>query len=218
MAAVEQRAPLQPGERAPDFALPAVDREGQVSLADYRGKRPLLLAIERGVWCAFCRRHLAHLGATREKLEALGVETLAIVATELDRARLYFRYHPTSVPLAADPALSTHRSYGLQEMPMTPLTLVRVLTTRVNPTGELPKPMSLLKVGGMLDRMDNFEATETDRDDKRRQGRQLVGQFLIDRDGIVRWRNIEGAQEGPAGMGKFPSDDELLAVARALPS
>jgi peroxiredoxin len=81
MAAVEQRAPLQPGERAPDFALPAVDREGQVSLADYRGRRPLPLAIGRGVWCAFCRRHLAHLAVTREKLQAGGVETLAIVAT-----------------------------------------------------------------------------------------------------------------------------------------
>jgi peroxiredoxin len=218
MAAVEQRAPLQPGERAPDFALPAVDREGLVSLADYRGKRAVLLAIERGVWCAFCRRHLAHLDLTREKLRPVDVETLAIVATDLERARLYFRYHPTSVPLAADPELSTHRSYGLREMPMTPLTLVRVLTTRVNPTGELPKPMPLLKVGGVLDRMDNFEATETDRDDKRRQGRQLVGQFLIDRDGIVRWRNIEGAQEGPAGIGRFPSDDELLAVVRGLPS
>ena len=218
MVTVKRQAPLQPSERAPDFALPAVDREGQVSLADYRGKRPLLLAIFRGVYCAFWRRHLAHLAVTREKLRAVGVETLAIVATELDRARLYFRYHPTSVPLVADPELSTHRSYGLQEMPMTPLTLLRMLTARVNPTGELPKPMSLLKVGGVLDRMDNFEATETDRDDKRRQGRQLIGQFLVDRDGIVRWLNIEGAKEGPAGLGKFPSDDELLAVARALPS
>jgi peroxiredoxin len=218
MANVEPRAPLQPGDRAPDFALPAVDWEGLVSLADFRGQRPVLLAVERGVWCAFCRRHLAHLGVTREKLRAVGVETLAIVATHLDRARLYFRYHPTSVPVAADPELSIHRSYGLHEMPMTPLTVLRMLTARVNPTGELPKPTSLLKVGGILDRMDEFETTETDRGDKRRQARQLVGRFLIDRDGIVRWVNIEGAQEGPAGIGKFPSDEELLAVARALPS
>lgn len=30
-------APLKPGDRAPDFTLPAADREGTVSLADYRG-------------------------------------------------------------------------------------------------------------------------------------------------------------------------------------
>jgi hypothetical protein len=51
-----------------------------------------------------------------------------------------------------------------------------------------------------------------------RQFPQLKGQFLIDRDGIVRWANIECAAEGVAGVGKFPSAGEILAAARALPS
>ena len=51
----------------------------------------------------------------------------------------------------------------------------------------------------------------------RRQWSQFTGQFLVDRDGIVRWSNIECAQEGPAGIDKFPTDEELLAAARALP-
>jgi hypothetical protein len=38
-----------------------------------------------------CRRHIAHLGTTRQRFEPLGVETLAIVATEPERARLYVR-------------------------------------------------------------------------------------------------------------------------------
>ena len=50
-----------------------------------------------------------------------------------------------------------------------------------------------------------------------RQWPQLKGQFLIDRDGIVRWANIECATEGLAGIGKFPSDEEILTAARALP-
>jgi hypothetical protein len=45
---------------------------------------------------------------------------------------------------------------------------------------------------------------------------QLKGQFLIDREGIIRWANIECASEGPAGVGKFPSDEEILNAARAL--
>lgn len=56
MATIESRPPLQPGERAPDFTLPGVEREGTVSLSDYRGKTPLLLAVFRGVYCPFCRR------------------------------------------------------------------------------------------------------------------------------------------------------------------
>ena len=47
-------------------------------------------------------------------------------------------------------------------------------------------------------------------------GGQLVGQFLVDRDGIVRWVNIEGAKEGLAGLEKFPTDDEFVAAARQI--
>jgi hypothetical protein len=39
---------LRPGDLAPDFSLPAVDRDGTVSLGDYRGRSPLLLAFFRG--------------------------------------------------------------------------------------------------------------------------------------------------------------------------
>jgi len=50
MAAVESRPPVQPGEPAPDFTLPAGNREGTVSLADYRGRSPVLLALYRGLY------------------------------------------------------------------------------------------------------------------------------------------------------------------------
>jgi len=45
---------------------------------------------------------------------------------------------------------------------------------------------------------------------------QMKGQFLIDRDGIVRWFNIECGREGLAGLGKFPTHDELLTAARIV--
>ncbi len=41
--------PLRPGDSAPPFTLPAVNRDGQVSLDDYRGRRPFLLALYRGL-------------------------------------------------------------------------------------------------------------------------------------------------------------------------
>lgn len=46
----DRRSSLQPGEPAPDFVVPAVNREGSVSLADYRGRSPLLLALFRGIY------------------------------------------------------------------------------------------------------------------------------------------------------------------------
>jgi len=44
------RATVQPGDPAPHFALPAVHRAGDVSLADYRGRSPLLLVLLRGLY------------------------------------------------------------------------------------------------------------------------------------------------------------------------
>lgn len=41
---------LQPGQPAPDFTLPAIHREGKISLADYKGRSPLLLGLFRGIY------------------------------------------------------------------------------------------------------------------------------------------------------------------------
>ncbi len=46
----ELRQPLRPGDRAPDFTLPAAHGEGFVSLADCRGRSPVLLALLRGLY------------------------------------------------------------------------------------------------------------------------------------------------------------------------
>src|SRR5262245_31822394 len=177
-----ERAPISPGEPAPNFALPAVDREGTVSLHDYRGRSPVLLAMFRGLYCPFCRRAIAQLGAATDSLKALGVETLAIVATTPDNARLYFRFRPTRAPLAADPELSTHRAYGLPHPPVTPELLEAVHHTRVNPTGELTEPLPIGEAAQALNQLHGFTQTETDRQDFERQFSQLKGQFLVDRD------------------------------------
>src|SRR5687767_2637581 len=101
MTTAETRFEVRPGDPAPDFTLPTIHQAGVVSLADYRGKSPVLIAMFRGLWCSFCRRHIALLAGVRPKLLAEGVETLAIVATNAERARLYYRFRPVNVPLAA---------------------------------------------------------------------------------------------------------------------
>jgi hypothetical protein len=44
----------------------------------------------------------------------------------------------------------------------------------------------------------------------------MKGQFLIDRDGMVRWANFECGREGLSGLGKFPQQDELISAARSV--
>ena len=58
---------LRPGDRAPDFELPAADRDGRVSLADYRQKRPVVLALFRGLYCPFWRREMTQLAVSAQK-------------------------------------------------------------------------------------------------------------------------------------------------------
>jgi hypothetical protein len=67
-----------------------------------------------------------------------------------------------------------------------------------------------------LDKLDRFEQTEPYLQEKERLFPQLEGQFLLDRDGIVRWANIECAKDGLAGVGKFPTEEELLSAAQTL--
>lgn len=216
MTTSAERAPIAPGELAPDFTLPAVGREGTVSLTDYRGRSPVLLAIFRGLYCPFCRRAIAQLGVTTEKLKSAGVETLAIVATTPENARLYFKFRPTRAPLAADPELITHRAFGLPHPPATPEMVSMVQQTRINPTGELSEPLPISEVTEALDKIHGFTPSDVDRQEAQQQFPQLKGQVLVDRDGIVRWVNIEGATEGLAGLGKFPTDEALIEAARTL--
>jgi peroxiredoxin len=213
-------SPIQPGEPAPEFSLPAISNDGTIALAEYRGRSPLFLALFVGLWCPFCRRSIAQMGTIEGRIRAAGVETLGIVASAPENARLYFKYRPTRLRLAADPEMSTHRAYGLPRPEVTPELMDQITAIRINPSGDLPAPLPVQEAAMAIERLDGgFTPTETDQADMQRQWPQLKGQFLVDRHGIVRWANIEcGGPDGLAGMGKFPTADEILAAIRALPS
>ena len=157
------------------------------------------------------------------KLKPAGVETLGIVNTTLDRARLYFKYRPARMPLAADPEASTHRAYGVPAFQIgdtsqwpfraTPDDL---MSLRVNPTGELPEALPPPEAAAELNRREGFQLTPVDEQIAAAHGSQLDGFFLLDRDGIVRWAHIE-AGERMADLGKFPTEADILAAARSLP-
>ena len=166
------------------------------------------------------------LGTTQEKLKALGVETVAVINTPLERARLYFKYRPARVLLAADPEAATHRAFRVPagvlvedeseaSWPLGKVTMGQLQASMVNPTGELPAPQHIFAANETLNQRDGFEPTEIDQQIAATHGMQLAGHFLIDQEGIVRWLQIEAA-ERIGDLAKFPSDEEILAAARAL--
>jgi peroxiredoxin len=215
-SSTETQSSIAVGTRAPGFTLPAVDGTGTISLDDYRGRTPLFLALFVGLWCPFCRRAIAEMAATEPELKESGVETLCVVATPPDNARLYFKYRPTRLRLAADPELTTHRAYGVPKPAPTPELMKAIETIRINPDGILPEPLPIEQAAQAVGKLDGYAGNETDQADMQRQWPQLKGQFLIDRDSIVRWANIECAAEGLPGIGKFPTRDEILSAAKTL--
>jgi peroxiredoxin len=221
----EQRPGIRPGEPAPRFVVPAVNRDGTVSLDDFRGRTPLLIGLFRGLHCPFCRRQVMLLGAAHDKLRALGVETVAVINTPPERARLYFKYRPTPMLLAADPDATIHHAFRVPEvevienpaMSKWPLriTLAEMGQVKVNPTGELPGPTPMFEAMEQLNLKDGFEPTEVDQQIAQKHGAQGAGHFLIDQQGVVRWTHLE-AGERMADLVRFPGEAQILEAARAL--
>lgn len=220
--------PLEPGDRAPAFALPALDREGLIRSDDYLDRSPLMVGFFRGLFCPFCRRHITQLGGCAEKLRQEGVETVGVLIGPVARGRLYFRYHPARMLLAADEEAVTHRAFGVSRFELVPsngngegavwpysVTEDQVNSVRVNPGGVFPEPVLASEASELLNRADNFPWTDEDGQMAERHWTQLDGLFLIDRGGTVRWRYLE-AFEDPTDLGTFPSEDELLAAVREL--
>jgi hypothetical protein len=154
------------------------------------------------------------LQTTAEKLEQAGVETLGIVGSAVERVRFYLRFRPSRCALGADPDLTTHHAYGLPQSPMSTEIWSAVESASKNLARQLGRRAPESGATEAIDRLDGFEATDSERGEMVRHQAQFTGQFLIDREGIVRWSNIECAKEGLAGIEKFPSDEELLAAAK----
>jgi len=200
--------PLQPGDRAPNIVLDAISREGKIALADFRGHSPLLVGLFRGLHCAFCRRNVAAMAQLKPALGEKGVECLAVVNTPVERARLYFRYHPVPDLLAAaDPQRASHRAFGLREIGMD-----TVMGMRIDLPGELPEPMNPLAMDEFLNKKEGYEITEADQEMMAYNKELLVGQFLIDRGGIVRWSFTETLEYSDHAV-RTPSPEELISAA-----
>lgn len=212
---------LQPGDRAPNIVLDAITREGKIALDDYRGHSPILVGLFRGLHCPFCRRHIAAQAQLDGALRGKGIESLTVVNTPIDRARLYFRYHPLPNLLAAsDPDRVSHRAFGLPNIEFTEnetewprkVGMDVVMSMQVDMPGELPSPMNRPTAAEYLNKKDGYEMTEADQRMAATGTGQLFGQFLLDREGIVRWTFTEVPGGGQRMFGA-PSPQELMSAA-----
>ena len=221
MSELHVDGPLQPGDRAPNIVLDAITRDGTIALQDFRGHSPILIGLYRGLHCPFCRRHIAAQAQLDAALRDKGVESLTVVNTPIERARLYFRYHPLPNLLAAsDPERVSHRAFGLPNLEFTEsetewprkVGMNVVMGMRMDLPGELPEPMNPVAASDILNKKDGYEITEADQRMLATGHGQLFGQFLLDREGVVRWSFTE-VPEGGQRMFGMPNPQELMSAA-----
>lgn len=221
MAEHHAEGPLQPGDRAPNIVLDAITRDGKIALDDFRGRTPVLVGLFRGLSCPFCRRHIAAMARLDPALRERGVESFAVVNSPIERARLYYRYHPLpNLLAAADPERASHRAFGLPMLEFTQNETVWprkvgmdvIMATRVQLPSEFDTPINAMEATKIMNERDGYEVSEEEKRIDPANGGQLIGEFLLDRDGIIRWSFTEVA-EGGRNMFGAPTPDELMSAA-----
>jgi peroxiredoxin len=107
---------LEAGDRAPDFAAPALSGGGTVGLSEYRGK--VVYLDFWASWCAPCLKAIPEIEKIRSEFPA---DALQIVAVNLDRkkkkALRFLEKHPVGYPSASDPNGRLPGRFGVETMP-----------------------------------------------------------------------------------------------------
>ena len=122
----------------------------------------------------------------------------------------------SSVAMVADPKHTMHEAFGLPRFAYTAETGARLDAAPINPFSDLPEPKPVKQLAEELSRNDPYEWTAADQEAFDAGQIQTTGQFLIDREGIVRWANVEGSNDGLAALGRFPTEKDILAAVRAI--
>jgi peroxiredoxin len=215
------------GDRAPAFALAAINRDGDIGLADYIGREALLLGLFRGLHCPFCRRQVAQMNRHGPRLAEIGVTQLAVINADLARAKAYYGRLGFTMPLAADPDWDTHRRYGMARARTTlgktqwpekvnPIDMMKLTLGPSEDAPEITAPTSMMKAGSIIDKAEGYKPRLADKAGQLTQGLTSAGYTLIDRDGLIRWRWVEG-QTGFDDFFKFPTAATLTeAITKAL--
>ena len=107
---------LEAGDRAPDFAAPALDGKGTVSLSQYRGK--VVYLDFWASWCAPCLKAIPEIEAMRKELSSEGFQVVAVNLDQTPKKALRFlEKNPVGYPSASDPKGRLPKQFGVDTMP-----------------------------------------------------------------------------------------------------
>ena len=153
---------LAVGQRFPDVALPTAEG-GLVRLSDWWREGPLVVTFFRGEWCPYCRLMLAALQEALPEIEALGARLVAVTPDTGGRALAAKEHHGEQYEVLSD--VDCGLGLGCGVVFQTPPIYRKLLLSYGNDLAE-------------------------------RHGNTawflpLPATFVVDREGVVRWRFAE---------------------------
>jgi peroxiredoxin len=188
---------------APDFTLTSV-QDSEISLANYREERCVILWFSRGFQCQFCRGHMERITETYEEMVANEIEVIQVAPNLLESARVFFAQTPPQYPFVCDPDKRLYAVYGLGDRGALEATRNAVVSfSHAFTHGEGRKTV----YGSWVDVMNrNFI--------RRLHHHALTaveqGLFIINKEGLIRYQ----MQTGP--LDPIPSGAQLLEIALAV--
>jgi len=189
---------LNVGLPAPDFRLPSAQGP-DISLADYRGKKNVIVWFTKGMACVFCRQHMSQLARAYDEIRRRHAEVLEIAPSTPQKGRLYAAKYKLPFPYLCDPEDKARESWHIQARRRGPGWYIGAMlgakkyTPPENDFGQ--EAPELTDIPKLL------------RDDD-------MGFFIVDRNGIIRYAYtgsyVAGVMDGKPQMRPIPANDEIL--------
>ena len=108
----EPRVSLQPGDPAPDFALPASDGK-TYRLSDFRGRSAVVVAWFPKAFTAGCTSECRSIGLSKRALAGFDAAVFAASCDDVETNREFAASTGIEVPILSDVDTSVARAYGV---------------------------------------------------------------------------------------------------------
>jgi peroxiredoxin Q/BCP len=145
---------LEPGDAAPEFALPAADGT-TVSLDAHRGRR-VILYFYPAAMTPGCTKQACDFRDSLESLAAAGFAVLGVSKDTPAKLAKFAEHDALTFPLLSDPGLDVHKAYGVYgEKTMYGRTTVGVIrsTFVIDADGKVEKALYNVKATGHVARL-----------------------------------------------------------------
>jgi thiol-disulfide isomerase/thioredoxin len=116
LAAPQGASAVEEGQPAPQFAAASLSGNGNVSIAQHRGK--VVYVDFWASWCGPCLKAVPAIEKLRQEFPASDFQVIAInVDRDRERAEKFLADHPVGYPSASDPEGKLPAAFGLETMP-----------------------------------------------------------------------------------------------------